>query len=233
MIAQSLMNLGSAALDLVYPPRCALCERLGTFLCEGCVEGLSRADGRRCDACWLPLRGAKCAACAEHPTSLSRLRSVFRYEGDVRRLVHAFKFGGQSALGKALAAQLAGCYHEYALAADVVVAVPLTGSRRRSRGYNQAALVAREVAREIGLPAADALRRRGNATPQAASATAEQRRSNVVGVFEPVKGADVTGQRVLLIDDVATTGATLGACADMLSAMGARGVIGLTLARED
>jgi len=93
--------------------------------------------------------------------------------------------------------------------------------------------VAREVAREIGLQAADALRRRGNATPQAASATAEQRRRNVVGVFEPVKGADVTGQRVLLIDDVATTGATLGACADVLSAMGARGVIGLTLARED
>ncbi len=158
---------------------------------------------------------------------------MFKYEGDVRRLVHAFKFGGQSTLGKALAAQLASCYREHGLEADVVVAVPLTGSRGRSRGYNQAALMARELAREIDLPVLDALRRRGNATPQAASATAEQRRLNVVGVFRPARSADVAGRRVLLVDDVATTGATLGACAEVLLSMGASAVIGLTLARED
>lgn len=233
MITQSLSRLGAVALDLLYPPRCVLCDRLGSFLCETCLAELPRAEGRRCDACWLPLRGPACATCAAHPTSLSRLRSVFRYEGEVRRLVHAFKFGGHSALGKALAGQLARCYREQGLEADVVAPVPLTRARKRSRGYNQAGLLARELGPEIGVPVFEALRRRGNATPQASSATAEQRRANVVGVFEPAGRSDVEGKRVLLIDDVATTGATLSACAVVLLSMGASGVIGLTLARED
>jgi ComF family protein len=234
MIAQNLARFGNAALDLIYPPRCALCERLGPFLCESCADGLPRAEGRRCDACWLPRRGGeRCTACAEHPTSLTQLRSVFKYEGDVRRLVHAFKFAGISALGKSLAAQLTQCYREHDLEADAVVAVPLTGSRRRGRGYNQAALMARELATEVRLPLIDPLRRRGNATPQAASATADQRRRNVLGVFQPAKDVDLTGRRVLLIDDVATTGATLSACAEVLRSIGASAVVGLTLARED
>ena len=157
----------------------------GAISLPGVRGGLPRAEGRRCDACWLPLHGSECAVCAEHPTSLTQLRSAFQYQGEVRRLVHAFKFGGESALAKALAAQLAQCYRLHGLEADAVVAVPLTGSRRRNRGYNQAGLMARELAREVELPVLEALRRRGNATPQAASATAEQRRLNVVGVFEP------------------------------------------------
>jgi len=233
MITQSISRIGAAALDLIYPPRCVLCDRLGSFLCDTCLAELPRAEGRRCDACWLPLRGPECTACAEHPALLSRLRCVFRYEGEVRRLVHAFKFGGHSALGRALAARLARCYREQGLEADCIVSVPLTGARRRNRGYNQAGLLAREAGREIGLPVVEALRRRGNATPQAASATAEQRRANVAGVFQPAHRSEVDGRRVLLIDDVATTGATLSACAGVLLSMGASEVIGLTLARED
>jgi len=233
MIVQNLSRLGNAALDLIYPPRCALCDRLGSFLCEACVAGLPRAAGRRCDACWLPLRGPACAACGEHPTSLNQLRSAFRYEGEVRRLVHAFKFGGLSALGTPLASLLVRCYSDHGLEADVVAPVPLTTPRRRTRGYNQAALIARELALEVGLPLLEALRRRGNATPQATSATAEQRRLNVIGAFEPAKGVNVARRRVLLVDDVATTGATLSACADVLRSMGASAVLGLSLARED
>jgi ComF family protein len=233
MIVQNLSRLGGAALDLIYPPRCALCDRLGSFLCAECIGGLPRADGRRCDACWLPLWGAECAACAEHPTSLDQLRSVFRYDGDVRRLVHAFKFGGLSALGKPLASLLAACYEHHALEADVVVPVPLTTPRRRSRGYNQASLLARELAPGARLPVLEALRRRGSAIPQTASPNAEQRRLNVIGAFEPGKSVDVAGRRVLLVDDVATTGATLSACAGVLRSMGASAVLGLTLARED
>jgi competence protein ComFC len=232
MVTRSLGRLGSAALDLIYPPRCALCDKLGAFLCQTCIQGLPRAEGRRCDACWLPMPGRVCRPCAEHPSALNRLRSVFQYQGDVRRLVHAFKFGGQSALGKPLAALLARCYLEHGLDAASVVAVPLTGARRRGRGYNQAGLMARELARELGLPLVEALRRRGHSIPQASSATAEQRRQNVVDAFEP-GGAGVSGLRLLLVDDVATTGATLSACAKVLRSMGAEAVIGLTLARED
>jgi ComF family protein len=233
MVTRSLGRLGTAVLDLVYPPRCVLCGRLGPFLCEGCEAALPRADGRRCDACWLPLSGAACEACALHPTSLSRLRSLYRYQGEVRRLVHAYKFGGVSALGRPLGLQLAAGYRDHGLDADAVAAVPLTGARKRQRGYNQAALGGREAATELGLPYLEPLRRRGHATPQAGSASAEQRRQNVRDAFAPAPGVQVRGQRILLIDDVATTGATLSACAGVLLSMGASAVVGLTLARED
>jgi ComF family protein len=233
MVTQTLSRLGGAALDLLYPPRCALCNRNGAFLCDACRDSLPRAVGLRCDRCWLPLRGSECEACAEHPTALTHLRSVYRYEGGVRTLVHAFKFRGQSSLGRTLAAELARCYAEHGLEADVIVPVPLTTARKRSRGYNQALLLGRDVSRETGVPLYEALRRTGSSTPQAQTATAEQRRLNVVGAFEVARPADVTGRRVLLIDDVATTGATLYACAVELLAAGAVEVSGLTFGRED
>jgi competence protein ComFC len=233
MVAEGLRRVAGLALDLVYPPRCVLCRKHGSYLCRGCIESLPAAEGRRCDVCWLPLRHTDCAACAEHPTRLARLRSVWRYEGEVRRLVHAFKFGGLSTLGGPLAAQLVRCFQEQGLDAGLIVPVPLTTARRRERGYNQAVLLARELSRETGLPLNEALRRRGHATPQAASATAEQRRRNVLNVFHLAPQANLEGLRVMLIDDVATTGATLDACAGVLLSAGAESVSGLTLARED
>jgi ComF family protein len=233
MVTRSLARLGGVALDLLYPPRCALCEKHGSFLCEACREALPRAEGRRCDVCWLPLRGPECRSCAEHPTALTRLRSVYRYDGGVRTLVHSFKFRGQSSLGRPLAAELTRCYTDHGLETDVIVPVPLAVARKRGRGYNQASLLAREVSRQTGVPVSEALRRRGNATPQAQSATAEERRRNVIGAFTVARPGEVAGRRVLLLDDVATTGATLNACAVELLNAGAAEVASLTLARED
>lgn len=233
MVTRSLTRLGGIALDLLYPPRCALCASYGSFLCEACRDGLPRAEGRRCDACWLPLRSDTCEACEEHPTALTRLRSAYRYEDSLRTLVHAFKFRGQSSLGRSLAALVTGCYEQHGLDADVIVPVPLTAARRRDRGYNQAALLAGGVSQATGVSLVEALRRTGKATPQAQSATADQRRSNVVGAFEVARPGDVAEKRILLIDDVATTGATLNACAVELLNAGAAEVGGLTLARED
>ncbi len=94
-------------------------------------------------------------------------------------------------------------------------------------------MLARAIARRTGLPLAEALRRTGNASPQAQSATAEERRTNVIGAFEVGRPSDIAGRRVLVIDDVATTGATLNACAGALLIAGAEEVSALTLARED
>jgi ComF family protein len=229
----TITSLGRLALDLVYPPRCAVCGAGGSFLCDRCIDALPRADGLRCPRCWLPRRGPQCFACAEHPPHLERLRSAFRYESGVIRLVHAFKFGSQSSLAPALGALLAGAYEQHGLDASVIVPVPLTASRRRVRGYNQALLMARELSKHTGVPVVEALRRNGHSIAQAVSASAEQRRRNVEGVFALAKGQDVAGARVLLLDDVATTGATLNACAAVLLQAGAAAVSGLTLARED
>ena len=234
IVTKHLQSIGRAALDLLYPPRCVLCQRAGLFLCDECVERLPRAEGRRCEVCWLPLRHDWfCYACNEHPSSLTGLRSVFRYEGDVRRLVHAFKFGGRSCLAEALSQQLYEAYQQHGLDVDAVAAVPLTGVRRRTRGYNQAALLARNLSRWLDLPYVEPLSRRGRAAPQAQSPSAEQRRANVHGAFAIRDAASIEGRRVLLIDDVATTGATLNACATALLDAGAASVHGLTLARED
>ena len=229
----TLSRIGRLALDLLYPPRCALCGSGGTFLCEDCIETLPRTDGTRCDRCWLPIRGSHCFACAEHPTRLERLRATYRYEGPVRRLVHAFKFGGQSCLAPTLGCVLAATSEQHGLAADVIVPVPLTGSRKRTRGYNQALLLATDLSKLTGAPVVEALHRGGHSQTQAGSASAAQRRSNVEDVFSFSKGRDVGGAHVLLIDDVATTGATLDACAGVLLDGGAASVSALTLARED
>jgi ComF family protein len=233
MIVQTLNRLAGVALDQLYPPQCALCEKHGPFLCDACRAALPRAEGPRCDVCWLPSGVSPCATCAAFPPALTSLRSVFRYEGKVRELVHAFKFGRMSVLGRPLAAQLAGCYRLHSPDADVIVPVPLSTSRKRDRGFNQAELMAREVARDAGVPWMAALERRGHSRSQASSSSAEQRRLNVEGVFRTATGVDVSGLRVLLIDDVATTGSTLNACAALLLAAGAGEVSGLTLARED
>jgi ComF family protein len=161
------------------------------------------------------------------------LRAPFRYEGDVRRIVHAFKFGGQSSLAPVLGAQLSEAYEDHRFDVDLIVPVPLTGARKRWRGYNQALLLAKEMATLQQLPVVEALRRRGAVTPQAESSGVEQRYRNVHGAFAVSKPEAVRGQRVVLIDDVATTGATLGACARALTEAGADAVLALTVARED
>ncbi|HEX5368137.1 MAG TPA: ComF family protein [Dehalococcoidia bacterium] len=151
----------------------------------------------------------------------------------MRRLVHGFKFGGQSCLGEALSQQLYEAYEQQGLEVDVIASVPLTGLRRRTRGYNQASMLAQNVAHWLALPYVEALSRRGRSMPQAQSPSADQRRLNVAEAFGVRDSAAIEARRVLLIDDVATTGATLNACARELLNAGASEVYGLTLARED
>ena len=230
---QTLARLGRSALDLIYPPRCAVCGRGGDFLCDACLARLPAADGRRCPVCWSPLLEPDCRACSEHPLPLERLRAAFRYEGEVRRLIHAFKFGYQSSLAPRLGAALTACWQLHAFAADYVVPVPLTGSRRRERGFNQADLLARELGRGTGVPVLPALRRRSFARAQAQSASAGERRHNVEAAFVADPGVDLAGQRIVLVDDITTTGATLAACTLALLDGGAAAVSALTLARED
>jgi len=232
-LISDLRNAGRMALDLVYPPICGVCGRPGAWVCGTCLQGLPRTHGARCDVCWLPLRGERCYACASRPLPLEMLRTPFRYEGDVRHIVHAFKFGGQSSLAPVLGAQLSEAYEDHRLDVDLIVPVPLTGARKRWRGFDQALLLARELGKLQQLPVVEAMRRRGAATPQAESRGIDQRYSNVQSVFSVSKPEAVRGQRVLLIDDVATTGATLSACARELLDAGADAVLGLAVARED
>jgi ComF family protein len=228
-----LHTAGRMALDLLYPPHCAVCGTNGSLLCDACLAGLPRAIGERCDVCWKPVHESGRCSCSDGPLAFTKLRSALRYGGEVRRLILAFKFAGQSSLTECLTRPLLQTYKTHGLSAGVIVPVPMTGLGRRLRGYNQAALLANELSKLTGVPYAEALSRLRSVREQARSATAEERRRNVVGAFAVRRVGDVAGKTVVLIDDVATTGATLDACARELLAAGAASVSALTLARED
>jgi ComF family protein len=219
------------ALDLLYPPRCALCRRHGDFLCDDCRDGLPRADGDRCPKCWLPWDRHFCASCADEPLAFT-LRAPYRYEGDVRTLVHAFKFGNFSALAPSLALPMVLAI-DTVPGPDVIVPVPLSGSHERQRGYNQALLLARGLGPYSTVPVVSALRRVAQGKAQSLTTDARLRRANVRTAFAVAKPDEIADRHVLLVDDVATTGATLDSCARTLLAAGASKVSAVTFARED
>jgi ComF family protein len=232
MVNSTLTRLGRVALDLLYPPRCVLCGKSGPFVCSSCRDELPRATGARCDACWLPATGF-CHRCAERPLAFERLRSACRYEGDARRLVHSFKFGGQTCLAEALALEMRPLLDQADANAEVLAPVPMPGGRQRQRGFNHAQLLAKSLSAITGLPVADALSRRRDNGTQVGSRTATERWQRVQGVFAVRDTPAVEGRRVLLVDDVATTGATLDACARSLLDAGASAVSAVTFGRED
>lgn len=153
------------------------------------------------------------------------------YSGVLRELIHLFKYHGVTPLAK-----LFGSYLTLALPAgasfDVIVPVPMHWWRKWRRGFNQAELLAREVSKRSGFPMAWALRRTRHRAPQAGLSNRE-RRTNVRGVFAVSDPSVVAGRRVLLVDDVVTTGSTAAACARVLKEAGAVRVALLTLARAD
>jgi ComF family protein len=173
-----------------------------------------------------------CTACDRHLPAFAGLRSAFSYGGPARNAVLALKFRGVSSLAPEMARPMADALARWVPAVDVVVPVPLGWLRRRTRGYNQSALLAREVCRSSGLPLETrALRRARQTPPQAQQAGEESRRRNIEAAF--ALGPRPVGGSVLLIDDVATTGATLDACTRVLLEGGASAVYALTFARED
>src|SRR5438309_1294055 len=151
---KAIRQLSRAGLDLLYPPRCAVCGRGGSFLCDPCLAALPRAEPPRCHVCWLPVAGRFCPACDAHPLAFAALRSAFRYEGSVRKLVRDFKFRNFSALAEAMAGPMVLAVSDPALTADLIVPIPLSRGGERERGYNQAGLLAKGIAAYLGKPVA-------------------------------------------------------------------------------
>jgi ComF family protein len=176
-----------------------------------------------------------CAACRSGLRGFDRAASFGMYEGSLRSLIHLFKYSGMKPLARPLAA-----YLERAIPVDehfdAVVPVPLYWRRQWSRGFNQAELLGRLVAKRRGIPVWNALRRKRATATQAGLANAGRRR-NVAGAFvvkgNPGFAEKLAGKKILLIDDVMTTGATASACAVALKRGGARSISLLTLARVD
>jgi ComF family protein len=224
-LAQSL----SAAL---FPARCLGCGRRGPALCTTCAPQLPLLSRDVCPRCASPWRGAgACRVCPRISPSLTSVRAACAYEGLARKAVHTLKFRAGRYLAPTLGATLREAALRRPLQADLVLPAPVAPARLRERGYNQAELLAREVAEAVGGTVRTDLLARQDRAPQQTLSAAERRR-NLVGAITCPRPDAVAGVRIVLVDDVLTTGATLGACADALTTAGATRVSALVFARD-
>ncbi len=225
-----LARTSRIALDLLFPPQCAVCRAAGSVLCAYCIAVLRLAEGPRCERCWDDLkRGSLCRHCLDTPPAFESVRAAFAFDDTSRQLVHLLKYDGLTSLAEPMGRLMAS--QVVAGSVDLIVPVPLHARRQRSRGYNQATLLARQIARETGLALDPKAARRVRATkPLAQSMDRDERRSIVEGVFESVSDG-VEGRSILLVDDVVTTGATLQACSLALKQSGAASVRAVAFVR--
>jgi len=186
-----------------------------------------------CPRCGRPqASGIMCASCRQTPSEIDGIRSPFKFDQVIRKAIHELKYRSVRAMSACLADLLADYVRSNPLPGEALVSVPLHPRRLRERGYNQSALLARDLGKCIGLPVIeDCLLRVKQAKPQVRAADVEERRRNVADAFV-CRGEMVTGRQIILIDDVCTSGATLESCAVALKKGGAKSVWGLTLARE-
>jgi ComF family protein len=232
-VLAQLTKLRGAALNLLFPQFCVGCGKEGSFLCDSCLQSLPRIEPPVCSRCGRPqTEGELCRNCRDWQADIDGIRAPFRFDGVIRTAIHRLKYSNLRAIAPALAQLMSEYLVNNPLDSDVLIPVPLHDKRLRERGYNQSALLAKELGALMNLPVDEtSLIREKYVLPQAKTTSVEERRANVAGVFS-CKGDGLQGKRVLLIDDVATSGATMNACASVLKSAGALSVWGLSLARE-
>ena len=217
-------------LSVLLPRQCFLCaaSAAGEFLCPDCRDSLPRLTTDCCPVCAVPTPAAMiCGACLKKPPQFDATQAVFRYEFPVDRLVQSLKYAHRIASADFLGRILAQCRPQQA--PDLILPVPLAPQRLAERGFNQALEIARPLARQLSLALETRLvQRHVNTTPQAALPWKE-RAKNIRHAF--ACGIDLTGKKVLVVDDVMTTGATLNELAGTLKACGAGWVGNLVVAR--
>lgn len=238
----AVRTLGSALLDLALPPRCHLCrcfipEAGSLHLCPACLDQLPLLMSPCCSICGRPFDGAgndhPCGACLLHPPPWQAARAALLFDGSCRDLIHAYKYRHRFHLRRPLALLTARQLGDFVAAAkaDLLLPVPLHPRRLRQRGFNQSLLLAEILHREWQLPLQRQLLQRLRYTTSQTELSAEQRVTNLRGAFSVSDPAGVTDKRVLLVDDVFTTGATLAECSRCLLQAGAAAVLCITVAR--
>jgi ComF family protein len=226
-------SLKHRVLDFLFPPRCVGCGKGGPLLCRECHATLIYLQPPLCRRCSGPIpEGTICRKCRSEVWDLDGVYSVFKYGGAIRQAIIQLKYHNIKALADPLSRFLAEYLKKHSLSFDVIIPVPTHKRRLRERGYNQSSLLARRLSRMTRIPVMEGVLIRTRHTPsQAKSNSVERRRENIRNAFTCVR-RDISGKRILLIDDVCTSGATLNSCAASLKSAGAASVWGLTLAKE-
>ena len=245
-----LARLSVAGLDFALPPRCLTCEAAVEApgrLCTACFRATSFVTEPCCDRCGAPFRHAgqggmagQCEQCTQEPPPWGRGRAALRYNDQARRIILPLKHADRVDVAPALGRHMARAGAALLRSADVIVPVPLHRGRLLARRYNQSALLANVIGRVAQRPVLPDALQRTRPTASLGEKTRQERAATVTGAFRvrPSRAAQLAGRRVVLIDDVLTTGATAGACTLALLEGGAARVdllVGAraTLADED
>ncbi|MDO4620262.1 MAG: ComF family protein [Lachnospiraceae bacterium] len=231
-----LSSMGRITLDLLYPRLCPVCQEpapAGRLICPSCLSELPYIEYRRCQKCGKPVEDGEvfCRDCTEMTHLYREGMGVFFYDDRMRETIAALKYRHRREFGRPLGALMYSLSRDRLLRwkPDLVIPVPVHSARRAERGYNHAAELAFPVAEFSGIPVSEAVLIRTEKTKAMKKLSAAERRENLKGAFAVAASAEVP-HRILLIDDIYTTGATVDACAGVLLAKGAEEVYFLSLA---
>ena len=208
-------------LDMIYPPRCAFCRRL-----------LSGREKGVCRFCRPKLPYVPADGQVQHFRNVDKCLSPLYYHGSVKDSLHRYKFGGATAYADIYSEFIVKCIDENQISCDSITWVPLSRRRLRRRGYDQAELLAKLIAKHLGQSPVRLLKKQRDTPPQSKTGSVEKRRANIAGAYACLRPELVQGKQVLLVDDIVTTGATLSEAARVLKKAGAKEVICATLARN-
>lgn len=215
------MSFIKSLLDLLYPPKCVFCHRLlekeERNVCAACARSLKVSEERYSALqlddeflCWAPLR----------------------YEGMVRESLHRYKFSGNAFYSETYADVICSVLNHGELSCDIITWIPLSRRHLRKRGYDQAELLARAIAKRTGIPCFGTLKKIKNIRAQSSLKDLQERMKNVKGVYSVKPETDIRGKRILLVDDIVTTGSTMSEAVRTLTAAGAADVRAAAIAHR-
>jgi len=235
-LLREIQRSSQQVLDTIFPPRCAGCKRSGNVLCSSCIAKFGPVIPSSCQRCGRAILEPDmiCRACYGYPSGLNGLLSYGSYEEPLRSCIHELKYDGNVRLAEPLGLLLAETFGRFSMVTDAIIPVPLHHDRQQQRGYNHAQLLAEVCARQSRVPYHEHMLVRHRATLPQVGLSVQERYQNIAEAFlctpSYATGA-LVGRNIVIIDDVATTGATLEACAAPLFAARAKEVRGLVLAR--
>ena len=230
-LAYRVYQLLWEALDWVYPPICGGCGSPGTRWCKNCTQNTREIIPPICPICGNPnINNQPCKRCEVLRPRYTSLRSYTVFNGSIREAIHRLKYKRDIGLGEALSRPMITSLQKLNWSLNIITSVPLGLVRLNERGYNQANLLARPIALYLNIPFSSKVLFRTRETRTQVGLTVTERQENMEGAFI-ARHELVYGKNVLVVDDVATSGATLNACAKALMDEGASNVYGFSLAR--